>query len=89
VAHFSQRVSRRIEHKKVDTNMNRSDVLNPYEHEGRFRPEAMPVEYYGIGVELAPKTVESLVTWDVSGHAQCEKDRLAFAYRSRRTWGGY
>jgi hypothetical protein len=69
--------------------MSRSDVLNPYEHEGRFRPEEMPVEYYGVGVELAPKTVESLVTWDVSGHAQCEKDRLSFAYRSRRTWGGY
>lgn len=28
------------------------------------------------GVELAPTTLESLVTWDVSVHAQREKDRL-------------
>ena len=70
--------------------MTRRDVLNLYERERRFRPEEMPVEYYGVGVELSPKTVESLVTWDVSGHAQCEKDRLSSAYRSRtRTRGGY
>jgi hypothetical protein len=56
--------------------------------ERRSRPEEMPAEYYGV--ELAPKTVESLVTWDVSGHAQCEKDRLSSAYRSRiTTRGGY
>jgi hypothetical protein len=29
------------------------------------------------GVDLAPNTLESLVTWDVSGHAQRERDRLA------------
>lgn len=70
--------------------MNRSDVLNLYERERRFRPEEMPVEYYGVGVDLSPKTVESLVTWDVSGHAQSEKDRLSSAYRSRtRTRGAY
>lgn len=28
------------------------------------------------GVDLAPSTLESLVTWDVSGHAQRERDRL-------------
>ena len=28
------------------------------------------------GVELAPHTLESLVTWDVSGHAQRERDRM-------------
>jgi hypothetical protein len=69
--------------------MNRRDVLNLYERERRFRPEEMPVEYYGVGVEIAPRS-ESLVTWDVAGHAQCEKDRLTAAYRSRtRTRAGY
>jgi len=43
------------------------------------------------GVELAPKTLESLVTWDVSGHAQCEKDRMNSLYLHRRAavQGGY
>ena len=68
--------------------MNR-DAVTLYERERRFRPEEMPVEYYGVGVELAPKTIESLATWDVSGHAQCEKDRLSSAYLSRITRGGY
>jgi hypothetical protein len=57
-------------------------------YERRFGPEEMPIEYYGL--ELGPKTHESLVTWDVSGHAQCEKDRFSTAYRSKRvTRGGY
>jgi hypothetical protein len=59
-------------------------------YERRFGPEEMPIEYYGL--ELRPKTLESLVTWDVSGHAQCEKDRLSLstAYRTKRvTRGGY
>ena len=38
---------------------------------------------YSREVELGPKTLESLVTWDVSGHAQCEKDRLNSLYRLR------
>jgi hypothetical protein len=62
------------------------DMLRLYGR--RFGPEEMPIEYYGL--ELGPKTLESLVTWDVSGHAQCEKDRLSSAYRSKRvTRGGY
>ena len=66
--------------------MNKTDTLRLYER--RFGPEEMPIEYYGL--DLSPKTLESLVTWDVSGHAQCEKDRLNTAYRSRRvTRGGY
>lgn len=70
--------------------MNDRDALRLYDRERAFRPEEMPVEYYGVGLEIAPKTVESLVTWDVSGHAQCEKDRLSFAYRSSiKTRGGY
>ena len=46
---------------------------------------------YRRGVELAPKTLESLVTWDVSGHAQCEKDRMNGFYHYRRgaMHGGY
>ena len=59
--------------------MNRMDTLRLYER--RFGPEEMPIEYYGL--ELRPKTLESLVTWDVSGHAQCEKDRMNAAYRTR------
>jgi hypothetical protein len=52
--------------------------------------DAAPNPY--LGVELAPMTVESLVTWDVSGHAQCEKNRLNSLWRSRRAGtmrGGY
>jgi hypothetical protein len=42
------------------------------------------------GVELAPKTLESLVTWDVCGHARGERDRLDLAYRrSKDVEGGY
>lgn len=43
-----------------------------------------------LGIELAPKTLDSLVTWDVSGYAQREQDRLALAYRhARKEQGGY
>ena len=46
-------------------------------------------DYYR-GVELAPSTIESLVTWDVSGHARLEQGRLNSAYRRRDTiHGGY
>ena len=66
--------------------MNRADIFQPYH--AQFRPEEMPIEYYGI--ELSPKTVESLVTWDVSGHAQCEKERLSSICRTKRsTRSGY
>lgn len=66
--------------------MDRTDALKI--HERRFGPEEMPLEYYGV--ELAPKTVEGLVTWDISGRAQCEKDRLSSIYRVRKTTrGGY
>ena len=33
------------------------------------------------GIELAPTTLDSLVTWDVSGHARREQDRLHSAHR--------
>jgi hypothetical protein len=48
-----------------------------------FGPEATAPDYHQR-VELAPMTLESLVTWDVSGHAQCEKDRLYSVCRGRR-----
>jgi hypothetical protein len=38
---------------------------------------------YQRDVQLAPSVPESLVTWDVSGHAQCEKDRMNSVYRVR------
>ncbi len=66
--------------------MHRADTFQP--SQDRFRREEMATEYYGI--ELSPKTLESLVTWDVSGHAQCEKERLSSIYRTKRsTRGGY
>jgi hypothetical protein len=53
------------------------------------RPNEIASDCYE-GVELAPRTLESLVTWDVSGHAQREKDRLNPAYRTAKTIkGGY
>ena len=55
----------------------------------RLDPEDLPLDYRR-GVELAPKTLESLVTWDVSGHAQCEIDRMSALYRHRGPMrGGY
>jgi hypothetical protein len=72
--------------------MFRVDTLSkPDETSRRLAAEdAAPNPY--LGVELAPLTVESLVTWDVSGHAQCEKNRLNSLWRGRRAGtmrGGY
>ena len=49
----------------------------------RFAPRETASDCY-LGVDLAPRTVESLVTWDVSGLAQCEQVRLNAAYRMPR-----
>jgi hypothetical protein len=57
--------------------MNRPDVSSS--PEPRVRPseiQEVPLEWYD-GVDLAPKTLDSLVTWDVSAHARREQDRLA------------
>jgi hypothetical protein len=58
----------------------------------RRRPPAPPgntVDVYE-GIDLAPRTLESLVTWDVSGHAQREQDRMTSTYRTAgRAPGGY
>lgn len=54
----------------------------------RARLEDWSSAYHGV--ELAPKTLESLLTWDVSAYARREQDRLAPAYRQpRKEHGGY
>jgi hypothetical protein len=54
----------------------------------RARLEDWSSAYHGV--ELAPQTLESLMTWDVSQYARREQDRLALAYRRPRTeQGGY
>ena len=45
----------------------------------RLAPKAI-ADYYR-GIELAPTTLESLVTWDVAGRAQRERDRLHCNYQ--------
>ena len=47
----------------------------------------IPTELYE-GVELAPRTLESLGTWDVCGHARREQDRLSYR-PAKPTQGGY
>jgi hypothetical protein len=43
-----------------------------------------------VGVDLAPHTLDSLGTWDVSGHARREQDRLSSVHRFfGKTRGGY
>lgn len=55
----------------------------------RSRLEDITTAHY-LGIELAPKTLESLVTWDVSSYARREQDRLALALRhARKEQGGY
>jgi hypothetical protein len=71
--------------------MYRADTFpRPDQTERRRAPEDAALDYQGI--ELAPTTLDSLVTWDVSGHAQCEKNRLNSLGRGRRlgaSQGGY
>ena len=71
--------------------MNRADLFSkPDESARRRMSEDSVLDYQGV--ELAPITLESLVTWDVSGRAQCEKNRLNSLWRGRRLGaihGGY
>lgn len=55
----------------------------------RREPPEITVEECYHGVELAPRTLESLVTWDVSVHAQRERERLNAASHGPGTHGGY
>jgi hypothetical protein len=54
----------------------------------RLGPEEIAMANYR-GVELAPHTLESLVTWDVCGHAQRERDRMTAGYWTPKVRGGY
>lgn len=70
--------------------MNRADASSRFPDRSRRRPHHEIVEDCYEGVDLAPKTLESLVTWDVSGHARREQDRLSSAHRLfGKTRGGY
>jgi hypothetical protein len=63
--------------------MYKADTFSrPDETYRHLAPEETAPDYHDI--ELAPMTLESLVTWDVSGHAQCEKNRLNSLFRGRR-----
>ena len=70
--------------------MNRADASpKPGDTPDPPAPKDIPLDCYK-GVDLAPSTLESLVTWDVSGHAQREKDRLRRASPPPKgTRGGY
>ena len=64
---------------------HRRPTLHPFweaDDSSRLEPDETATDYHR-GVELAPSVPESLVTWDVSGHAQCEKDRMNSACRAR------
>jgi hypothetical protein len=63
---------------------NRKPTLYSFWEADESRREAEETaSAYHHDVQLAPNIPESLVTWDVSGHAQCEKDRMNSAYRVR------
>jgi hypothetical protein len=66
---------------RVDAPSKPDEIPRPLE------PLETPADCYR-GVDLAPSTLESLVTWDVSGHAQRERDRLSSAYRRPETVQG-
>ena len=70
--------------------MDRADsAAKPDRASGPPRVEDSSTAHYR-GVELAPKTLESLVTWDVCGYAWRERDRLDLAYRRANVvQGGY
>ena len=64
-------------------------LSKPAKPSRRLGPEEIAMANYQ-GVEFAPHTLESLVTWDVSGHAQQERDRMTSAYRTpKAVQGGY
>jgi hypothetical protein len=69
--------------------MNPADTLSGADETSRRPPERISPDSERRP-ELAPITLESLVTWDVCGHAQREKDRMNSACRVRgATEGGY
>jgi hypothetical protein len=70
--------------------MDKSDARSEsVEIPPRLRPLDIPKDVYE-GIDLAPSTLDSLVTWDVSAHARREQDRMSSAYRpAEKTRGGY
>lgn len=70
--------------------MNGRDAPGKPAEAPRRIPSGERVEEFYEGVDLAPTTLESLVTWDVSVHARREQERLkSAAYRTARpTHGG-
>jgi hypothetical protein len=67
--------------------MNRTDTSS--RDRSRRRTHHEIVEDCYEGVDLAPRTLDSLVTWDVSGHARREQDRLSVRRLFGKTRGGY
>jgi len=61
-------------HSKAD------ELRKPNETKRNRQPEESALDPYH-GIELAPTTLDSLVTWDVSVHARREQDRLHSAHR--------
>lgn len=56
----------------------------PAERSDRPMPNDVPDDGYDPwdgyeGVDLTPKTLDSLATWDVSGHARREQERIRSA----------
>ena len=61
---------------------SRADELRkPSETKRKRQPDEPALDDPYRGIELAPTTLDSLVTWDVSGHARREQDRLHSAHR--------
>ena len=52
--------------------------LKPAETSARPKRNAVEADWY-IGVDLTPRTLESLVPWDVSARARREQVRLSSA----------
>lgn len=71
--------------------MDRMDVFSsPAETSVGPQRDATPEDWY-LGVDLTPRTLESLAPWDVSALARREQARLSSAaYRiARGIHGGY
>jgi hypothetical protein len=69
--------------------MNGADASPRFRRSRRLGHREVVEDCYA-GVDLAPKTLDSLVTWDVSGHARCEQNRWNSVHRiADRTRGGY
>lgn len=70
--------------------MNKANVFfKPREFARRLSSEDNAAECFRR-VDMAPSTLDTLVTWDVSSHARREQDRLSAACRAPGTiQGGY